>query len=96
VGMNKSVGFDKKFEACFNMNNAIKLIVGKTIKGVIVKERCSGSPRSQVLIVFSDDTHYELYSDATIQGIGGIDRGGMDHVRSISGSLTKIILEYEM
>jgi hypothetical protein len=78
------------------MNNAIKKIVGKTIEGVIVKERCTGNPKSQVIIVFNDNTHYELYSDATIQGIGGIDRGGMDHVKSISGSVTKIILEYEM
>ena len=76
------------------MKSAIKRIVGKTIKGVFVKERHTGNPKSQVFFVFDDDTHYELYSDSTIKGIGGIDSGGMDFLRSNTESNSEIILEH--
>ncbi len=58
------------------MKDAIRGIVGKKITGVIVKEREARNPLSQVYIIFSDDTYYELYCpNSTICGIGGVDKG---------------------
>ena len=61
------------------MKDAIRNIVGKRVAGVVVKE-ASRPPRTQVFLVFSDGTFYELYGD--IAGAGGVDRGGIDAVRS--------------
>ena len=60
------------------MRDAIEQIVGKTISGVVVKKRDT-FPRSQVFILFSDNTYYELYGEV-IKGAGGIDRGGLEAV----------------
>jgi hypothetical protein len=48
------------------MIGAMSHIVGKTISGVIVKEG-DETPRSQVFLLFTDGTYYELYSDSRIQ-----------------------------
>ncbi len=63
------------------MKDATRGIVGKTISGVIVKEGNS-SPRSQVFLLFDDNTYYELYSQDHIGSAGGIDPGGATEVRS--------------
>jgi hypothetical protein len=63
------------------MSSALSHIVGKTISGVIVKEG-DRTPRSQVFLLFTDGTYYELYSDSRIQGTKGVDKGGPDQVRS--------------
>lgn len=60
------------------MKDEIRQILGKTISGVIVKKR-EEHPRSQVFLVFSDGTYYELHGDH-ISGTGGVDRGGRDAV----------------
>lgn len=54
-------------------------LLGKRIAGVVVKER-SGPPRFQLFLVFDDDTYYELYSNESVSGAGGIDRGGVAEV----------------
>ena len=56
------------------MRDEIRQIIGKTISGVIVK-KSDRYPTSQVFLLFSDDTYYELYGDH-IKGSGGVDRGG--------------------
>ena len=60
------------------MRDAIRKIVGKRVAGVVVKE-AGRSPRTQVFLVFSDGTFYELYGD--IAGAGGLDSGGIEAVR---------------
>ena len=72
-----------------------KNIVGKTIKGVVVKESDWKNPRSQIFLLFDDNTYYEFYSASTIRGIHGIDKGGMDTVKNYMPE-NKIILEYEI
>ncbi len=77
------------------MKDAIKDIIGKTIKGVVVKKSDTRNPRSQVFLVFTDDTYYELYAESTIIGAGGLDPGGMEKVRNY-GSENKIIFDYSV
>jgi hypothetical protein len=77
------------------MDHAIKGIVGKTIKGIVVKKSEVSQPRSQVFLVFDDDTHYEFYSTEKINGIKGIDPGGMGKVKEHISNVSEIIVEYE-
>ncbi len=74
------------------MKNAIRDIVGKTITGVVVKAS-DRAPRSQVFLVFSDGTYYELYSVSDIKGAGGIDTGGLEAVRNYMRATHEIVLE---
>ncbi len=56
--------------------DALKEILGKTIKGVIVKKNEKGAlPAMSVHLVFNDDTSYELYTDYHINFAGGLIRG---------------------
>ncbi len=62
--------------------NSLKEILGKSIKGVIVKENRHGEyPRMSLFLVFSDATYYEIYSDGSLDCAEGIDKGGMEHAR---------------
>ena len=62
--------------------DALKEILGKTIKGAIVKKNMTGSrPGMSVHLVFSDDTSYEIYTDYHLNFAGGLNRGDMDKVR---------------
>ncbi len=54
-------------------------IVGKTIKAVILKGRSRRNPRTQLFLVFADDTHYEVYGE--LAGLSGLHPGGLAHVR---------------
>ena len=54
-------------------------MLGKRICGAVVKE--GDCPRMQVFLIFDDGTHYEFYSDNTINGIGGVYPGDIEHVR---------------
>ena len=55
------------------MRTAIGDITGKTIRSVIVSEYNEKGPRTQVFLVFNDDSYYELYGD--FRGAGGVDQG---------------------
>lgn len=71
---------------------AIEDIIGKTIKHVVVKESDS-APTAQVFLIFTDDTHYELYSsNGIIRGAGSVDPGGLEWVRAYLPE-KKIVLE---
>ena len=62
--------------------DVLKEILGKTIKGVIVKQNMTNTrPIMSIHLIFSDDTSYEIYSDYGMCFAGGIDRGDMDSVR---------------
>ena len=60
------------------LKREIREILGRRIVGVVVKE-ASKDPRSQVFLVFDDETYYEFYGDA-IRGTGGVNRGGYEAV----------------
>ncbi len=67
-----------------SIKDGIKDIVGKKIKGVVVKESYSlnRSPRSQVFLLFSDDTYYEFYTERDwIDSISRIREGDLESVR---------------
>jgi len=42
------------------MKSYIEQIVGKTIAGIVIRE-ADTDPRRKVFLVFTDDTHFELY-----------------------------------
>jgi hypothetical protein len=42
------------------MKAEIQKIIGKTIKGVVVAEGFRG-PQSQLFLIFTDNTFYEIY-----------------------------------
>lgn len=58
-------------------------ILGKTITGVVIKEHLTDSLRSQVFLVFSDNTHFEFYSQDEIVPIKGLRYCGMDWIIDI-------------
>lgn len=57
------------------MRAGIKDIIGKHITGVVVTEIECCNNLSQVYLLFSDDTSYELYSSQSISGGSCIDKG---------------------
>jgi len=75
-----------------HIENAISEILGKTITGVIVKRDAHyRSPVSQVFLVFSNHTYFELYSDTgDITSTSSLTPGGMPEVRKYMSETTKI------
>lgn len=62
--------------------DAIKDVLGKTIKGVIVKKNTTGSyPAISVHLVFSDGTSYEIYSLSQISFAKGLNHWDMEAAR---------------
>ena len=63
--------------------DALKDIIGKTIKGVIVKKNMSGTfPAMAVHLVFTDGLSYEIYTDYHMNFAGGLDTGDMQKARN--------------
>ncbi len=74
------------------VKGAFEKLIGKRIKGVVVKES-SDLPRAQVFLLFSDDTFFEFYGE-TISGCNTVDHGGLETVRNyMAGPHRKIRLE---
>jgi hypothetical protein len=72
------------------MKRGLEQIVGKTIAHVLVKER-GGTPQSQLFLLFTDGTYYEVYStEGNIYPTHGLEQGDMEQVREYmpSGSVT--------
>ncbi len=70
--------------------------LGKTITGIIVKENKTmfQSPSSQVFLLFSDHTYYELYTgNDTISFSGGVDKGDKDTVAGYMSQEMNIAFE---
>ena len=62
--------------------DALKDVLGKTIKGVIVKENMKGSrPSISVHLVFSDGTSYEIYSFSEMSFAKGLNHWDMEAAR---------------
>jgi hypothetical protein len=59
---------------------SLEVIIGKRIKGVVVKEG-SQPPKKQIFLLFSDDTYYEIYGNFC-KGASGLDRGGLESIRA--------------
>ena len=69
--------------------DTLKEILGKTIKGAIVKKNKTNSrPTMSVHLIFSDDTSYEIYTDYHISFAGGLDQGDIDKVRKYATGST--------
>ena len=62
------------------LKDVLPQLLGKQICGAVVKEG-DRMPRMQVFLVFDDDTYYEMYTDSTMFGTGGVDDGDIEHVR---------------
>jgi len=62
--------------------DAMKEILGKTIKGVIVKKNKNNSfPAMAVYFIFDDDTSYEIYTDYHMSFAGGVNSENMEKTR---------------
>ena len=80
------------------MTSCVKEIIGKTITGVITKVKCDGGtyPRSQVFLVFDDNTYYEFYClESEIFGIKGLRQGTADDVRKNGAGTMEIEGDYQ-
>ena len=73
------------------LKDVLPRLLGKRICGAVVKEG-DRMPRMQMFLIFDDDTYYELYTDATICGNGGVDEGDIEHVRQYM-SKQRIVFE---
>ena len=58
---------------------ALPGILGKTIAHIVLTARIGD--RSQLFLVFTDETHYEFYAIDTLSGARGVDRGGLSTVK---------------
>lgn len=74
------------------MKSGIKEILGKRVRGVVVKESKGNAPASSVFLIFDDGTYFELWGD--VHGAGGVDRGGEQEVRAYGADRLKIVAEY--
>jgi hypothetical protein len=61
------------------LTSALPAIIGKTIAHVVMAGHTDG--RSQLFLIFTDDTHYEFYAVDTLSGARGVDRGGLAAIR---------------
>jgi len=76
------------------MSDKIAEMLGKRIKGVVMKE-CTvpdGQPKGQLFIVFDDDTYFEFYSrTCAISAAKGCWVGGIDKVEAYMDATMKIV-----
>lgn len=61
------------------IGGALPAILGKTVPHVVLASHANG--RSQLFLVFADETHYEFHSHGYLSGARCVDRGGLEHVR---------------
>ena len=64
------------------MKDGIYEIKGKMISDVAYKIGGSNEPKSQVILVFTDGTYFEFYSEF-IDGISGCRDGGLETVNRL-------------
>jgi len=74
------------------IKNELAGIVGKTLAGVIVKS-CPTPPRSQLFLMFTDGTYYEIYAAEGLSTAGGVDRGGRKEVLDYMSGTTHVVFE---
>ncbi len=76
------------------MKTEIKKIIGKTIKGVAVGEGQRGS-QSQIFIIFTDNTFYEIYSENQISVASGLKQGGINAVLKSLPPKNEVMYNYD-
>ena len=75
---------------------ALNQILGKTIKGVVLKKNDGANlPAASLFLVFSDDTSCEIYSLYQLSVASGLTPGGMQHARAYAtppnGPMTNLV-----
>ncbi len=74
-------------------NSGVKKIVGKRIKGVVLK-KLPKRPHSQLFLIFSDGTYFEFYTDGDqICATSAPYKGGLQEARGYPGK-EHVVLEY--
>jgi hypothetical protein len=74
--------------------DALKDVLGKTIKGVIVKKNVTGqTPAVSVHFIFNDDTSYEIYSLYQMSFAGGLNHWDMDGARKYGNPPMENVLD---
>jgi hypothetical protein len=77
--------------------DAMKGILGKTIKGVIVKEnKGRRDPAMAVHLIFSDGTSYEIYTNYHMNFAGGVNPWDMDKVRKYGSPPMENVLDISL
>jgi len=76
------------------MKTKIKKIIGKTIKGVAIGEGQRG-PQSQIFIIFTDNTFYEIYSENHISVASGLKQGGINAVLKSLPPKNEVMYNYD-
>lgn len=64
----------------WDVRGAFDKIVGKQIKGVVIKEAYP-SPDAQIFILFADNTYFEIYG-GEMHGAKDVYKGGLEEVKS--------------
>ena len=74
--------------------DAMKEILGKTIKGVIVKKNVGrGFPGMAVHLIFTDGTSYEIYADSHMNFAGGPNPWDVEKVRKYGNPPLENVLD---
>jgi hypothetical protein len=73
------------------IDQVLPRMVGKTIAHIVLKE--GQSPESQIFLVCTDDTYYEFYFDAAIDGARAIDPGGLAAAVAYGDPLQNIVFQ---
>lgn len=76
------------------MNDHIKEMVGRRIKGVVVKESNDNSASMQIFLIFSDGHYFEIYNSyGQLNWTKSLNRGGLPEVRNSRSETCEIVLE---
>ena len=74
-------------------NNGLQALIGKQIAGIITVQGRKTGPHDQVLLVFDDDTYFEIFG-SELEWLEGVHPGGHDAVmktvRTEGGYITEI------
>ncbi len=78
-------------------NDYLSQLLGKRITGIVIKES-EGTPKSQLFLLFEDDTHFEFYSafDRIVPTKGLWQHGEgrtIENVRVYMGEMMHIVRE---
>ena len=77
------------------MKGSFDKILGKRIVGVLCRES-DGDPSRQVFLAFDDNTYFEIYAYGQMKGINGIFTGDMQHIRNVSASFGRKVIDVEL
>lgn len=73
------------------IDKALRQMIGKTIAHVVIKE--GQSPKGQIFLVFEDDTYYEFYFGAPVNGAKAVDPGGLAAAVAYGEPYQKVVFQ---